>query len=649
MSTSFSHHMPFGAEVRPGHVRFRLWAPAQRQVTLLLESEPGERALPMAAAGNGWFELATDAARAGDRYRYLLEDGARVPDPASRFQPNDVHGPSEVVDPGDYAWRHPQWRGRPWREAVLYEVHVGAFSAAGDYDGLRHRLDHLADLGVTALELMPLADFDGRRNWGYDGVLPFAPDSSYGRPEALKRLIEAAHARNLMVLLDVVYNHFGPSGNWLGQYAPQFFTDRHHTPWGKAIDFTVGEVRRFFIDNALYWLCEYRFDGLRLDAVDQIHDDNEPDVLAELASTVRAHLVDRTVHLVLENDNNAPHYLTREQIPSNKLPSFRPRIRSRSAAGRPTPEPESILSSNESKRDPCFRRDDAPMPRLYTAQWNDDFHHAAHVLATGERGGYYTDYQQAPAAALARALAEGFVYQGEHSAYRGRSRGEPSGSLPPLAFVDFLQNHDQIGNRAFGERLSRLASADAVDALTAIWLLAPSVPLLFMGQEWAATQPFLFFCDFHGELATAVREGRRREFAKFTAFADPEARERIPDPNADATFLASTLDWNEARTAEGQRSLQAVRELLRIRRAEIQPYVGENLRGGACTVAGSALRVEWPLAGGARLHLAANPSAEPATDLEWTVPGKPLFARPRDLPGATITRLPPWSVFWSRA
>jgi maltooligosyltrehalose trehalohydrolase len=285
----------------------------------------------------------------------------------------------------------------------------------------------------------------------------------------------------------------------------------------------------------------------------------------------------------------------------------------------------------------------------YDAQWNDDFHHVAHVLATGEREGYYADYQDAPAAVLARALAEGFVYQGEHSEYRGHARGEPSAALPPLAFVDFLQNHDQIGNRAFGERLSQLADANAVEALTAIWLLAPSVPLFFMGQEWGATQPFLFFCDFHGELADAVREGRRREFAKFAAFANPEARERIPDPNAETTFAASVLDWNAAKTSEGQRTMDFVRELLHIRRTEIQPYLGEDLHGGVHAVSGSALYVEWPLADGARLHLAANPCAEAATGLDWMLPGKRLYARPGDPAAETITRLPPWSVLWSRA
>ena len=616
----FFHDMPFGAQMRDDGVRFRLWAPAQRAPKLLLDPDAKERALPMAPRDDGWFECATDAAHAGSRYFYQLDDGRRVHDPASRFQPDDVHGASEVIDPSDYDWRIPDWRGRPWRETVLYELHLGAF--AGNYDGARRKLDHLADLGVTALELMPLADFEGRRNWGYDGVLPFAPDASYGRPEALKRLIDAAHERGLMMFLDVVYNHFGPSGNYLNLYAPQFFTGRHHTPWGAAIDFAQPRVREFFVQNALYWLEEYRFDGLRFDAVDQIRDDGETHILEEIAQTVRSCIPDRRIHLVLENDNNDAQLLQRG----------------------------------------------SGAPRFYSAQWNDDFHHAAHVLATGESGGYYMDYVQQssfaiipdcenqkadvhvrtfPLAALARALAEGFVYQGEHSAYRNRARGEPSAQLPPLAFVDFLQNHDQIGNRAFGERLSALADVRSAEALHAILLLAPSIPLLFMGQEWGSTQPFLFFCDYQGELADAVREGRRREFGKFAAFADPSARERIPDPNAETTFAVSTLDWSKAELDLLGR-LELIRQLLEIRHREIVPRLSEDLHAGRYELAdGRAFRVEWPLADGTLLHLIAHLAAGSIDDLDWTLPGRRLFASP-DFPATEhITTLPPWSVAWS--
>jgi maltooligosyltrehalose trehalohydrolase len=587
--------MPYGAQVEDGGVRFRIWAPAQDALRLVLESADGDNVLPMNAADDGWFELTTDAAVAGSRYRFALTNEMRVPDPASRFQPDDVHGASEVVDPHAYEWRQTDWRGRPWQEAVLYETHVGAFTASGDYDGARRKLDYLADIGVTAIELMPLSDFEGRRNWGYDGVLPFAPDSSYGQPDALRQLIDAAHERELMMFLDVVYNHFGPSGNYLAQYAPQFFTDHYHTPWGDAIDFTRPEVRQFFIHNALYWLEEYRFDGLRFDAVDQIRDPSETHFLTELARTVRERIDDRHIHLVLENDDNAAHYL---------------------------------------------ERDAAAKPRLYTAQWNDDFHHAAHVIATAEDSGYYIDYADQPAA-LARALAEGFIYQGERSQYRERTRGEPSRQLPSGAFVDFIQNHDQIGNRAFGERLNALAEAEAVEALTAILLLAPQVPLLFMGEEWGAPQPFYYFCDYQGELADAVREGRRREFSKFSFFADPGVRDRIPDPNAEATFAAVRLDWQYAERLAGQRRLELVNKLLDIRRRDIMPRL--DATGGRFEVNGSALRAEWQLADGTRLYLAANLAPEPAGP-GWALPGRTLFAHPKK---SAPDALPPWAVIWT--
>ena len=420
-----------------------------------------------------------------------------MPDPASRQQAEDVHGPSVVVDPRSYPWRTGNWRGRPWHEAVLYELHVGAFSASGDFDGVLHKLDWLERLGVTAIELMPIADFAGRRNWGYDGVLPFAPDRAYGASDSLKALIDAAHERGLMMFLDVVYNHFGPEGNYLGRYAPQFFTDRHQTPWGSAIDYTRPVVRDFFIHNALYWLEEFRFDGLRLDAVHAIADDSSTHILTELAHRVRGACgPDRHVHLVLENDANQVKLL-----------------------GRPH----------------------------YDAQWNDDFHHASHVVLTREAEGYYVDYQRDPLQALGRALAEGFVFQGETSLHRdGAARGEPTRDLPLDAFVAFLQNHDQVGNRAFGERLAQLVRPELLKAAASILLLSPQVPLLFMGEEWASAKPFQFFCDFGGELAQAVRDGRRREFAKFPAFADPGVRDRIPDPNDVATFERSKLDWAEA-------------------------------------------------------------------------------------------------------
>ena len=585
------HAMPFGAEPGPGGVRFRLWAPGCGRVDLCLADGAAERLLPMAAAGGGWFELDVPDAHAGARYRFEVDGGLRVPDPASRFNPDDVHAASEVIDPAAYAWQDREWRGRPWEEAVVYELHVGTFSPEGSFAGVAQRLDYLAGLGVTAIELMPVADFPGARNWGYDGVLPFAPDSRYGRPEDLKALVDAAHARGLMVLLDVVYNHFGPEGNYLHVYAEPFFSRRHHTLWGAAINFDGADsrtVREFFIHNALYWLTEYHFDGLRLDAVHAIADDYTPHILDELAQRVHEATAGRSVHLVLENDANEARFLG---------------------------------------------------PGRYAAQWNDDIHHALHVLATGEADGYYADYADAPLRHLGRCLAEGFAYQGEPSPYRdGAPRGEPSGALPPQAFVAFLQNHDQVGNRAFGERIARLAPEPAMRAAAAICLLAPAIPLLFMGEEFAATTPFPFFCDFGDDLRDAVTEGRRREFSKFARFADPAAQAAIPDPNAAPTFAAAKLDWDAAR-ADWQ---AFYRKLLKLRREAIAPRLhGMGGHAGRFEVrAPNCLEVAWRLGDGATLRLQANLSADKASLAAPS--GETLFALSAE-PGA----LGPWAVLWT--
>ncbi|MHB1372172.1 MAG: malto-oligosyltrehalose trehalohydrolase, partial [Pseudomonadaceae bacterium] len=461
--------------------RFRLWAPDAASVALVIV---GGETLPMQPEADGWYGVDAPYG-AGTLYRFLIDGELQVPDPASRAQAGDVHAPSVVVDPNDYLWRHPDWQGRPWHETVIYELHVGLL---GGYAGVESRLADLAALGVTAIELMPIAEFPGERNWGYDGVLPYAPEAAYGSPSELKHLIDTAHGHGLMVFLDVVYNHFGPDGNYLGRYAKHFFRHDQQTPWGDAIDFRRREVRDFFIDNALMWLQEYRFDGLRLDAVHAI---SERSFLTELAERIRAQAgSERHVHLVLENEDNRA----------------------------------SLLEQH------------------YTAQWNDDGHNVLHPLLTDESQGYYADYHPETTTKLARFLAEGFVYQGENNR-RGEARGEPSAHLSPTAFVLFLQNHDQVGNRAFGERLVSLAEPDALKAATAAMLLSPMVPLLFMGEEWGARQPFLFFTSHHGELADAVRDGRRNEFAEFAEFADEATRERIPDPNAIATFDASRPDF----------------------------------------------------------------------------------------------------------
>ena len=603
--------MPFGAQLREdGAVRYRLWAPAAQRVDLCLAAgADGERRIEMRAAGDGWYERITDAVGAGGRYRYRIDGDLHVTDPASRFQPGGLHGFSEVVDPLAYDWRDDTWRGRPWHEAVIYELHVGTFSANGDYGGVERRLDYLVDLGVTEIELMPLAAFSGRRNWGYDGVLPFAPDAAYGRPEGLKRLVQRAHERGLMVLLDVVYNHFGPEGNYLHRYAPAFFTDRHETPWGPANNFDgPGSriVRDFFIANALYWLHEYRLDGLRLDAAHAIVDDSQPDILEELAAAVRdGPAADREIHLVLENDHNAAHYL-----------------RPAGHAGAP-----------------------------YRAQWNDDCHHVLHLLATGETDGYYADYRDRPLSHLARVLTEGFAYQGEPSRYRaGERRGEPSRDLPPDAFVGFLQNHDQVGNRAYGERIGELASPEVLRAIGALLLLAPSPPLLFMGQEFAASSPFLYFCDFDGDLAAAVTEGRRREFARFERFADPEAQRRIPDPNAEETFTRSRLDWGELTREPHAGWRHWHRHLLNLRGRRLAPHLaGSRGEHASVTLLGEhALEVTWELGDGSRLGLLANLGDHELQDLPRPLPERQLLlhTEPPALGGAGLERLPPWSVVW---
>ncbi|WP_084196981.1 malto-oligosyltrehalose trehalohydrolase [Solimonas soli] len=555
-----------------GRTRFALWAPAQQRVQLLVDDAAPQ---PMRRGDDGWFELEAPCAP-GCGYRYLLDDELAVPDPASRAQRGDVHDASLVVDPRAYAWRHGEWRGRPWHETVLYELHAGC---CGGFRGVAARLPALAALGITAIELMPINDFPGARNWGYDGVLPYAPDASYGTPDELKSLIDAAHGLGLMVFLDVVYNHFGPDGNYLHAYAPSFFRADQHTPWGAAIDFRRREVRDYFIDNALYWIHEYRVDGLRFDAVHAI---GERDFLIDLARRVRASVeAGRQVHLVLENEHN-----------------------------------DAALLGHGA-------RDDAEA--LYDAQWNDDAHNSIHVLLTGEQDGYYANYADRPMTHLARVLAEGFCYQGEPAAsLGGRRRGTPSAQLPPTAFVFFLQNHDQIGNRAFGERLQTLSDADSLRAAIALQLLCPQIPLLFMGEEWGSRTPFLFFTDHHGELAPKVTEGRRAEFAKFAAFADAAQRERIPDPNAASTYLHSVPDAGEAACAEHAAWLGYYGELLALRRRHLTPYLPQA-RGGRTQLFGRrGVLAQWTLGTGRALSIAAQWDAGEAP-LPMLPPGRLLF------------------------
>ncbi|MEO7774438.1 MAG: malto-oligosyltrehalose trehalohydrolase [Steroidobacteraceae bacterium] len=581
----------FGASYHDGVATFRLLAPSRREAQLLVD---GAAPVTMRRAADGWFTH-TALISPGARYRYLLDGVDRVPDPASRFQPDDVHGPSELVDPATYAWQNAGWRGRPWHEAVVYELHVGCFSPQGNYRGVIDKLEHLAKLGVTAIELMPLADFPGRHNWGYDGVLPYAPESAYGRPDDLRALVDAAHGHGLMVLLDVVYNHFGPEGNYASAYWPTLLTQRHETPWGAAINYDdagSAQVREFFIDNALYWLEEFRFDGLRLDAVHAIRDDSGSHFLDELAARVAEHCAGREIHLLLENEENDAARLA------------------------PT----------------------GP----YRAQWNDDVHHGLHVAVTREAQGYYADYCADPTR-LPRALAEGFAWQGEVMNYRGAPRGTPSGQLPPTAFVAFLQNHDQIGNRAFGERLTSLAELPALRAASAIYLLAPQIPMLFMGEEWGTRTPFQFFCDLSLDLREAVRDGRRAEFAHFAQFQDAQLRAHIPDPTVESTFAASRLDWSELARPEHAAWLAWYRRILAVRRDDITPLLPRiGGHAGTWTASRNAFVVRWKC-GAQVLALAANLS--PAMEVFPSLPGRLLWSE-----GATAAEggvFEGWSLRWT--
>ncbi len=528
-----------------GETTFRLFAPDCASIDVELM---GTARVPMLKGAEGWFEVSL-ACEPGLSYAFILPDGTRVPDPASREQSGEVEGASVLTHPKSYTWRETGWRGRPWHEMVFYELHVGLFDG---FRGVMQRLPELASYGITAIELMPIADFEGRHNWGYDGVLLFAPDRAYGTPDELKRLIDCAHALHMSVFLDVVYNHFGPSGNFLSNFARSFFREDLHTPWGVALDFRRAEVRDFYTENALHWLGDYRFDGLRFDAIHTIEDAGWLDELPQL---LRAALPDREVHLVIENDRN----------------------------------------------------DATMMDKGFSAQWNDDWHHAMHVLITGEREAYYLDYAKAPAQLLARALGEGFAYQGEASLHRnGAARGTPSAHLPPQAFIAFLQNHDQIGNRARGERLNQLTTAAQLAAALSLLLLSPQIPMLFMGEEINSTAPFYFFSDYMGELAEAVRNGRRQEFARFSAFID--LADLVPDPNAPMTFEACRIKWPSIgeQDAATLRYTDLLRSLLVLRHRVLMPRFASVRTVVTEAVGENAVYAEWRLGDDSHLCIYAN-------------------------------------------
>lgn len=502
MTCSSRAHLPFGAAVADAGVRFAVWAPKASRVDVEIIGDGVTRSWRLSDLGDGVYAGLVPDLGAGARYRFRLDGGPSFPDPWSRSQPEGVHGPSEAVDPNTFQWTDHDWRGVDREGLVLYEVHVGTYTPEGTFDALARELPQIRSLGITAIELMPVAEFPGRWNWGYDGVFLFAPSHVYGGVESFKHLIDTAHRHGLAVLLDVVYNHLGPDGNYLRAYSDDYFSTRHATPWGEAINYdgpNCRRVRELVIENARYWLREYHLDGLRLDATHAIFDDSPTPLLAEIVDAAHTEVgASRKIYLFAEDGRNDVRL-----------------IRPREAGG-----------------------------IGLDGVWADDFHHAVHVLVTGEREGYYADYDGS-ADAVARTITGGFLYQGQHSVFRDAPRGTTVTDEPASAFVFCLQNHDQVGNRAFGERLHHLVDVETYAVASALLVLAPELPLLFMGQEFATGSPFLYFTDHHDALGRLVTEGRRREFARFSAFADAATRDQIPDPQSETTFWRSKLRLEE--------------------------------------------------------------------------------------------------------
>jgi maltooligosyltrehalose trehalohydrolase len=534
-------------------IRFRLWAPDEGEVALILDGE----VRPMSKTKGGWFQIEVNGPLVCSEYGFVLSNGSTVPDPASRHQ-IDVLGLSRLVDPEAYRWKYTDWKGRDWTEAVCYEIHVGTFTTEGTFPAAAERLVYLAELGFTAIEIMPIAHFPGQRGWGYDGVFQYAPFSPYGTADDFKAFIDTAHSLGLMVFLDVVYNHFGPEGNFLSKYASGFFRTDNPTPWGPRIDFAKEPVRRFFVENALYWIDEFKLDGLRLDAVDQIEDSSEVHILEELAREVYDSFRDRTVHLITENPVNGTD----------------------------------LMAEREGGR------------RLYVADWNDDFHHAVHAAATGERTGHYEAFSKEPWRQAAKALAGGYLNKGRHVF---KSIEPPaSSSLPTHCFVHFLQNHDQVGNRALGDRLHAGIDPDLHAALTEVLLLSPQIPLMFQGDDHLSQRSFRFFADYEGDLRADVWKNREREAVSFGGFPAGFGPEDIPDPSTTSTFEGCKLRWDRIEGEQATAWRSFLKRLLTVRRTHIIPLLGPDLRGGvALDAPASCMFVDWKHRSGT-LRLRAN-------------------------------------------
>lgn len=567
----------FGAQPLAGATRFSVWAPRAAGVSVLVESgsRAGEHA--MARAETGTFSATVRGIGPGDLYRYRVDGSAPMPDPASRFQPLGVHGPSEVIDPAAYRWNDEGWCGVDPARAVIYELHVGTFTVEGTFRAAAARLPYLRDLGVTIVELMPVADFPGTRNWGYDGVDLYAPARVYGRPDDLRRFVEDAHRNGLGVMLDVVYNHLGPDGAYMNAFAPSFFTSRHASAWGDGVNLDGPDspmVRRFIVENAMHWIDEYHADGLRLDATHALADDSPTPIVAEIVAEVRA-AAGRPVMIVAEDHRNLATMVREPEEGGWGLDGI----------------------------------------------WADDFHHIMRRILAGDSEGYYEDYRPS-VEDLAATLRQGWFYTGQRSRHLSAPRGTDPAGIAPRKFVICLQNHDQIGNRAYGDRLHHSIPLAAYRAASAVLLAAPMTPLLFMGQEWAARAPFRYFTDHTTELGRAIVDGRRKEFERFSAFRDPALRERIPSPQDAATFEASRLDWSEAAMPPHVGVHRLYRKLLGLREAGLRMADGARGRAAIEAVDADTLSIEYA-AGASRLRIVARLRGAGTVEL----PGLPSHAR----------------------
>ena len=520
-----SRKYPIGAECQPeGGVDFRVWAPAAGRVRVFLESGPGSPAeVDLQGEDGGYFSGFHPSAAVGTIYRFQLDEQEnRLPDPASRFQPDGPHGASAVVNPRTFSWTDSAWRGVKLEGQILYETHIGTFTREGTWNAAREQLKELASAGITALEIMPVADFPGRFGWGYDGVNFFAPTWLYGQPDDFRQFVDEAHAQNMGVILDVVYNHVGPDGNFLKSFSADYFTSRYETDWGEALNFdgeNSGPVREFFIANAAYWIDEFHLDGLRLDATQDIHDHSSNHILSEIVDSARKAAGKRTIIVIAENE----------------------------------PQRTKLVRS---KRQGGYGMD---------ALWNDDFHHSSLVALTGRSEAYYSDYSGTPQEFIS-AVKYGYLYQGQWYKWQRQRRGTNTLDLSPSAFVNFIQNHDQIANTARGERPNILATAGRYKAMTALLLLAPGTPMLFQGQEYAATTPFLYFCDHQAELAKTIREGRGKFLAQFRSLGLPEMQHVFGDPGNPSTFEGSKLDFSERQKNAAMYNLH--KDLIRLRRED---------------------------------------------------------------------------------